>query len=517
MGARKKTRIAVIGGGLAGLSAAAVASARGCEVVLAEVNSGLGGLAGSFRRDGYTWDRGARAVENSGVVRPFLRYLGIEKSIGFIPEPASLGVEGRLVSMQDEKALDEWFAAVAALYPGQERSIAAIRGDVATAMAASATLYSGSNPIFAPLWKMLPKSIWWNIRNARLFKEIADGTSLLSKPLDTRLAELGADTDLSRLLSQPFFPGTSVFFGFGYYRFYPEYAYPAAGMGAIPDALAAFISARGGSLYLGRKVSSILVGKGRARGIALADGSAIEADAVIAAADAKELVESLLPQGAVPEKFVAKIEKAKPGDSVFTVYLEVDMDPGAIVPITLAHAILAPDRAGLALLSPEGLFSSSSVEVGIPAMRNPALAPAGKTGVIASAASPYALWEKLELEGPAAREAAKKAAAAKIIEALTVFMPWLPGRIEGMFTATPLAIRDYTGNSGGSITGWSHISEECGSERDFRNFAKAVETPVRNLYRAGHWTFTPAGIPVAIMTGKLSADLACMKNGVFGG
>ncbi|MCX7027990.1 MAG: hypothetical protein NT061_11055 [Spirochaetes bacterium] len=203
--------------------------------------------------------------------------------------------------------------------------------------------------------------------------------------------------------------------------------------------------------------------------------------AAVAAADAKGLAEDLLPQGAVPEEFMAKIEKGKPGDSVFTAYLEVDMDPAAIAPKGLAHAILAPDRAGLVLLSPEGLFSSSSVEVGVPAMRNPALAPAGKTGIIASAASPCALCEKLELEGPAAREAAKRAAAAKIIEALTVFMPWLPGRIEGMFTVTPLAIRDYTGNSGGPITGWSHVTGDCGSERDFRNHQGRRNTREKSL------------------------------------
>jgi squalene-associated FAD-dependent desaturase len=51
-------RVVVIGGGLAGISAALDCAARGCEVTLTEVRPRLGGAAYSFDRDGLELDNG---------------------------------------------------------------------------------------------------------------------------------------------------------------------------------------------------------------------------------------------------------------------------------------------------------------------------------------------------------------------------------------------------------------------------------------------------------------------------
>jgi hypothetical protein len=40
----------------------------------------------------------------------------------------------------------------------------------------------------------------------------------------------------------------------------------------------------------------------------------------------------------------------------------------------------------------------------------------------------------------------------------------------------------------------------------FHSIKHAVDTPFAHIYQCGHWTFSPAGLPVAIMTGKLAAD-----------
>ena len=31
-------------------------------------------------------------------------------------------------------------------------------------------------------------------------------------------------------------------------------------------------------------------------------------------------------------------------------------------------------------------------------------------------------------------------------------------------------------------------------------------TPIPNTYQAGAWTFSPSGLPISILTGKLAAD-----------
>jgi phytoene dehydrogenase-like protein len=35
---------------------------------------------------------------------------------------------------------------------------------------------------------------------------------------------------------------------------------------------------------------------------------------------------------------------------------------------------------------------------------------------------------------------------------------------------------------------------------------ESVKTPIPNVYQAGQWTYSPSGLPISIMTGKIAAD-----------
>jgi phytoene desaturase len=61
--------IGIIGGGLAGLSAACVLAARGRKVILFERNHWLGGKAAQLRRDGFRFDMGPTIVTMPSVLR----------------------------------------------------------------------------------------------------------------------------------------------------------------------------------------------------------------------------------------------------------------------------------------------------------------------------------------------------------------------------------------------------------------------------------------------------------------
>jgi hypothetical protein len=36
----------------------------------------------------------------------------------------------------------------------------------------------------------------------------------------------------------------------------------------------------------------------------------------------------------------------------------------------------------------------------------------------------------------------------------------------------------------------------------------AIKTPVPGVFQAGQWTYSPAGLPISLLTGKLAADRA---------
>jgi len=44
-----------------------------------------------------------------------------------------------------------------------------------------------------------------------------------------------------------------------------------------------------------------------------------------------------------------------------------------------------------------------------------------------------------------------------------------------------------------------------------QNSAHSVLTPIPSVFQAGQWAYSPAGVPMAILTGKLAADKILKK------
>lgn len=88
------------------------------------------------------------------------------------------------------------------------------------------------------------------------------------------------------------------------------------GIHQLPEALATLAEEKGATIRYGAKVQEILVEKDRARGVLLADGERLEADAVICNADAAALGAGVF--GEQVRNAVAPIEPAKRSHSVVT-------------------------------------------------------------------------------------------------------------------------------------------------------------------------------------------------------
>lgn len=86
--------IAVIGAGLAGLSAAIEAAGHGRRVVLLDARGVIGGRARTRERHGYSLNEGAHALYVDGAAMRFLRELGCEPSGGVPDVGAGVGIDG---------------------------------------------------------------------------------------------------------------------------------------------------------------------------------------------------------------------------------------------------------------------------------------------------------------------------------------------------------------------------------------------------------------------------------------
>jgi len=69
-----------------------------------------------------------------------------------------------------------------------------------------------------------------------------------------------------------------------------------------------------------------------------------------------------------------------------------------------------------------------------------------------------------------------------------------------------LTMEKYSGNTDGAITGWSFTNLTMPAESRLPKIANSIRTPIPGVYQAGQWTFSPSGLPVSILTGKLAAD-----------
>jgi phytoene dehydrogenase-like protein len=44
------------------------------------------------------------------------------------------------------------------------------------------------------------------------------------------------------------------------------------------------------------------------------------------------------------------------------------------------------------------------------------------------------------------------------------------------------------------------------AENRIPRILNAIKTPLRDVYQAGQWTYSPSGFPTAVITGKMAAD-----------
>jgi phytoene dehydrogenase-like protein len=88
-----KTKTVVVGGGLAGLTAAVFAARNGADVTVLEKAAQVGGRAQTTRKDGFAMNLGPRALYRGGAGIGVLRELGIEPA-GRVPRAGGFAVVG---------------------------------------------------------------------------------------------------------------------------------------------------------------------------------------------------------------------------------------------------------------------------------------------------------------------------------------------------------------------------------------------------------------------------------------
>lgn len=502
----------VIGAGISGLTAAAYLAASGARVVVCEQAAKIGGLFNSFEKNGYHFDGGIKAVVNTGIVLPMLAQLGLLEELTLQPSRTAFITAGKFHTLRDRAEIETYFSFLAGLFPASASGLEQVLADIQRIDELLGALLKFPNPLFTVQEQGKNSASDWFRENSSALKKAFRPMMLLNTPLQAYLEKRLPDQKLVNMISGVFPDGTTAFFGLGYFHLFRDYTYPLNGIGAVPIALASLIEEKGGTILVGTRVAGILVKEGAAAGIRLEDGREFTARNVLSTADARQTFANLVPQGSIPTSFLKKLLKARPSHSAVNVFLGVNIPVEDLNLQGCNHLFFMPDLDGIIgqeRLTRRDYFSHVLQEISVPCLHNPKLAPPEKTGLILSAMTTWEYannWGLVEGRPTPAYHELKNLIAAEMIQSLGSFFPDLQNKVELCITGTPYSIWHHTENWEGAIMGWSYHQKESYNRAGFLNLPKSVETPIRGLYNAGHWTFSPGGSPIAVLTAKLAAD-----------
>jgi phytoene dehydrogenase-like protein len=511
----------VVGGGIAGLTATAYLSKAGFRTLLCEKESACGGLINSFERNGFIFDGGIRAVENSGVLLPMLRHLGVELEL--VKNHISLGIEKRVIHLNNEDNLLDYQNLLNELYPDNAAEISAIIVQTHLIMQYMKIQYGIDNPIFLDMKKdreYLVKTILpWVMKYALTVRKI----SALNRPVVDFLQDYTQNQSLLDIISQHFFHDTPAFFALSYLKLYLDYYYPVGGTGKFVEKMVRFIEDHDGRISTNTEIQKVDPQK---RLLVDAHGNSLLYRKLIWAADLKSFYRMVtlenIEDGQIKKAILARREELadKTGnDSVLTVYLAVDLDKSYFANKSNEHFFYTPSRLGQSSAGPapmqaergeiekwlEKFFELTTYEISIPVMRDDTLAPAGKTGLVVSVLFDYQLTRHIQEVGW--YDDFKALCENYVVNTLNnSIYPGIREAILQRFSSTPLTMEKLAGNADGAITGWAFSNHPMPAESRLPRIMNAITTPIPGIYQAGQWTYSPAGLPISIITGKLAAD-----------
>ncbi len=524
--AEKKYHSIVVGGGMAGLTCAAFLAKEGRRVLLIEKNRECGGLVNSFSHNGFQFDAGIRALENAGIIIPMLNELGIK--LDFVKSPVSVGVENEILNIEDINNLTDYSNLLKRLYPESEDETDQVIKIIRKVMKHMEVLYGIENPYFKELnrdWSYLFKELLpWLPKLLLTIGKI----NRMNVPVEPYLDRFIKNRSLKDIISQHFFRNTPAFFALSYFSLYLDYFYPMGGVGKLAEGVEKRFLEWGGEIMRETRIEKVLAFEQK---VIDQNNKSYEYQNLVWAADLKTFYRITCTEG-LSGKIRAKHEKVKNrllekrgGDSVFTLFVEVDESIESFKRIARGHFFYSPSRKGLgeahwgeltSILSAPGGTDRSRVfnwldnflelntyEISVPALKDPGLAPPGKTGIIISILADYDLFKMAANEGWSDELITKMEE--KIIKVIagSVYTV-LKEKVITHFSFSPLSYEKRVGTSEGAITGWS-FQEPVPVINKIMLANRAVVTPIPSIFQAGQWTYSPAGVPMSVLTGKLAA------------
>ncbi len=276
-----------------------------------------------------------------------------------------------------------------------------------------------------------------------------------------------------------------------------EFGFARGGMGAISEALAASARALGVTIRTDAEVDRILVGDGRATGVALRGGEELAAETVISNADPKRTFLGMIEERELEPGFAEAVRGLDFRGTMGRVHIAVDRLPpfagfgaGEQPPhrsLTVVGANLeAFERAWVAQQAAE-IVAEPAVEMTIQSVTDDSLAPPGAhiitTGI-----------QQLPFElADGTWDDARETLARRVIDQIERYAPGFESSIVGTRVITPLDLERDWGLTAGNLFHGAMNADQLFADRPLLGQAR-YRTPIGGLYMCGAGTHPGGGV-----------------------
>ncbi|MDP2437781.1 MAG: NAD(P)/FAD-dependent oxidoreductase [archaeon] len=531
-GGGDRRRVVVVGGGHNGLVAAAYLAGAGMEVTVLERRRTVGGACVTEEIvPGFKFSRGAYlagllrpgVVDELQLTRHGFSYLPRDPS-SFTPTPER-GGESLLMGGGDEatlRAIARLNAADAEAYPRYEGLLGAARDLVAPLLDCAPPQWDARArmPERVHTLRTLGGAAAQAVRHSKRLPELwelltAPAAALLDRYFANDLLKATLATDaVIGANTAPSQPGSAyvllhhVMGHCGDPSRGGVWSQVPGGMGTVTQAIAAAARERGAVIVTGAPVQRILESGGAVRGVQLADGSVVEADTVLSGTTPYHTFLELLPgeNSSLPASFVEHVRASDYSGGALKINCAVDRLPdflclpnsphssspgpqhrgtvhfeGSIAEIEAAHREASSGRPA----------SRPVIEMTIPSVIDPSLAPAGKHVVqLFVQYAPYDLDPKV---GSWADPSFTNAYADRIFRIVDEFAPGFSSSVIARDVLTPYHLERVFGLHKGNIQHGGIALHQIAWARPVPGFS-SYRTPLKGLYMCAAGTHPGGGV-----------------------
>jgi phytoene dehydrogenase-like protein len=278
-----------------------------------------------------------------------------------------------------------------------------------------------------------------------------------------------------------------------------SWGHAIGGMGAITQAMARAATDLGVAIETDAPVRELIVERDRARGVVLSDGRVVRGRAVAANVNPRLLYTELIPGGALPAEFLARMRRWRCGSGTFRMNVALSRLPGFSALPTSGGAdhltsgiILAPSLAYMERAYHDarrhGWSRDPIIEMMIPSTLDDSLAPRG-----AHVASLFCQHVAPELPDGQSWRDHRDTVADLMIDTVERYAPGFKASVLGRQVLSPLDLEETFGLTGGDIFHGALSLDQLFWARPMIGYAD-YRGPLRGLYHCGSGAHPGGGV-----------------------